>query len=155
MQCPLQPQVLNFCFQTRLAVAEVEKVVPATKRKVSTMHSPHMLRDENRMDISYLSWKGQNSTRIVCFLIRIFNIRTIFESEYSKLNFCFPVRLIYFSDTFQRTNSVFLSQQISISISISQIYPVLRSKQLGDRMQDHWCPSVSNPVSLPHDFSNN
>ena len=34
---------------------------------------------------------------------------------------CFPVRLNYFSRTFQRTNIVFLSQQISISISISQI----------------------------------
>jgi hypothetical protein len=30
-------------------------------------------------------------------------------------------RLNYFSSTFQRTNSVFLSQQISISINISQI----------------------------------
>jgi hypothetical protein len=66
MQRPLPPQVLNFCFQTRQAVGEVAKAVPAMESKLSTTscrtaHWPHLLRDKNGIDIFQYSSVSKGS----------------------------------------------------------------------------------------------
>jgi hypothetical protein len=78
-------------------------------------------RSANDYLISKRKKKKTNLVGIRCCLTeyvkRICSILTI-ESETSALDeneTCGPVHLNCFSSTFQRTNSVFLSQQISIS----------------------------------------